>query len=564
MKRTLCALVSGLALSTSTHASSVPACDPPQIAPHDHPFDLLGEVPLSADAAAVLNNPARHLLLNNSARTIRKLLALSGIFTHTEHAWDALAQAFDSDTDETISALLGHRVVVMWDHIGSDSEPNQSSFLQIINAIDTQWVLSCEVDHKYLKEIQSHLKPVRRDIEQGYTVYAIEQGRYEIVLMNHNDLHNPHATVILAPKTARAFLVDVLAHRGASKAHEQPSILHQRAELVACVDQPQPDWHAAWIVQLNGHNEHNREAPTPSAIVGLLSINEEVGISASFATDYPFVLPNNNAPAGLLSAVGDDAILAVALAQTPTLFIDNNIVEYMYNLRSTNASKAPTDTPAKHAGGPGLILLSKIPQEHSNQLEDAPIALTVMTGLDPKSITNDSLAAHTDQIIYDLFASINPINAPSYKGRFPNAVRTHTLDPKAPLDPTQPNAWPGSHAKFSWFASDLPNAPSMITTLAPEHADTARQVRWIAQAAQNLDAIPDHTPCNQLITTGYFYPSRATKLLDVASPVDMAISKLIDRIDWQISQTPSGISGSTTIKLSDLRNLTQLGNSSTK
>ena len=50
--------------------------------------------------------------------------------------------------------------------------------------LDTRWALMCEVEQGYLRRIRTHLKPVKRDILLGRTLYAIEQGRYGIMLLD--------------------------------------------------------------------------------------------------------------------------------------------------------------------------------------------------------------------------------------------------------------------------------------------------------------------------------------------------------------------------------------------
>lgn len=543
-----------LVLALCTAWSPANACDPPA-----SPFVLLADVPDSVDAALVLNNPAEHILLNDSGKVVRKLLAFAGIFTHTEQAWGALAKAFNADTDDTINALLSQRVVVMWEGIA----PASDSIMRLADAIDTQWVLSCEVEPSYLKEIRAQLKPVRRDIEQGHTVYAIEQGRYEIVLINPAaDI----ATVLLAPKAARPLLVSVLTHR----TNNSPSIIKDRSPLIASINHTQPGWQAAWIIQLDrfvgddvddDDSDIDSAPQSPSVFVGVLTSNPEIGLTAAFASDYPINLPNADAPVGLLSAVGDDAILAVALAQTPTLIIDNSAIHYQFKVQSESKPTANENKSANtYDGGPGLILLSNITQGEDGQSPGSPVALTIMTGLDIERMPNESLASQTDDLIHTLFASITPANAPNYQGRFPTAVRTHTLDAQTAPDAKRSSTWPGNHARFSWFASDLPNMPSLITTLGPEHADTAKQVRWVAQAARTLDAIPNHTQCKGTLAQGYFYPARATQIFDSESPIDLVLLKMIKRIEWEITRTPVGIAGSTTIKVADLASFTQLGN----
>jgi len=578
----------------------------------DDPFVLLNDVPMVVDAAAVFNNPAQRFLLKDSGRSIRKLLAMGGIFRHTEHAWSALAEAFDAEPDATIRALLSRRVVVVWDGIGS---PRKSVF-GFAHAIDTHWTLVCEVDPAYLREIRDRLDPVRRRIKFGHAVYAIEMGRYEIVLLDQSQGGQENARVILAPQTGSTLLdhvlesfVDKSQHPDVNAGEDGDgakfrSITNQRARLLSSVaPDGAPDgapWAVAWIIQLDpllDHPQPKDDAPSSSpdpspAIVGVLNTSER-GVSVQFATDINLELPEGDAPVGLLSAVGGDAIVAIALAQTSSLFGSQDLFKLMHKgiaqdlEPSTNHEDTPDQTTATSTPptadntidtGPGLILLSELSivetgahqsASDGNPRDARPVGLTVMTRFSGDEHAKESVARRVDRSVHALFKNADRSGVADYQGAFPDAIRTQPLDAPPPdaASPTGHSArtpWPGEHARLSWIASDLPSGQTMILSMAPEPGDTARQVRWIAEAAQNLDSIPDHTQRTGVITMGYFHPAQAVSLMGSASAMDLAISKLVQRIDWDIARAPFGLRGSGSIEFADLAGLTNLGNTRTE
>ena len=547
------------------------------------PFDWLSDIPMAIDVAAVFNNPAEQFLLNDSGRSIRKLLATAGVFNQTEHAWDALANAFDAETDATIKALLGKKVIVVWDGVDQSTD----SMLDFANAFDNHWTLVCEVEPDYLIEIQSQLKPVRRRIEHGQSVYAIEKGRYEIVLLSNEQDNQRSALVLLAPKKGSQLMGHVLSSIAAHHPHTQPhntiaqeveqthhSILHNRSDLIASIDSDK-DWSLAWMIQIDRLDGNQEPTPHPSPVVaGLMSATDQ-GFAMSFATDLELDIGEADAPVGLLSAVGSDAILAIAMASSPKFFYDDNLLGMMYNAQlraSTDSDQENSQTQlppdkSNYPDGPGLILLSQAPsvQNSSTRPQSSlpSIALTVLTQLEIPRQSHTPLAKRVDQTMHDLFSSFSQAGAPDCQGRFPSAVRTHTFDSPETVpelsSPTNSNSWPGDQTKFSWITNDIPGAPSLVTSLGPSHTDTAKQVRWIAEAAQKFQSIPNHAEPSGVITAGYFSPARTITLLESVSTMDLAISKLIERIEWNISRSSFGYRGTASIEFSDYANLSKLG-----
>jgi len=102
----------------------------------------------------------------------------------------------------------------------------------------------------------------------------------------------------------------------------------------------------------------------------------------------------------------------------------------------------------------------------------------------------------------------------------------------------------------------------MIASVGPSTVDTADRVKWMRGAIESFDAIPDHTECSGAISSGYFYPSRASDLLSSGSGLDLAISKLFERVEWDITRMQAGVRGTIRIEFTRFEQLSNLGASS--
>ena len=546
----------------------------------------LHKVPRVVDAAAVLNNPADMLLLSDQGKSIRALLSIAGVFPQSEHVLSALAQTFKSDTNDTIRALFGGRVVVMWDGVNPQDNPNRS----LTDFIDSQWTVLCEVDQEYLQQIQTHLEPIPRRIEKGVGVYAIEKGRYELVVFPSAPSSTSHkqartARVVLAPQKAKPLLNQVIASivesntaadtQANSRTPARSSIMYDRASLTQGLAQEvgvDSTWSIAWVVQLDefvpqftGFDARNNHAQTTSAkkpqppiAAGLISSTGS-GIKINFATDLPIVLPKHDAPVGLLSAVGNDAVFAMALAKSPQLWTDEGSFQVGLHLSQSQDDAIPNPD---IVGGPTVILLSEIAQD-----PDHHYALSMLTQFEHDANATTSPSARVDAMMHGLMSSIDELQAPRHNGRFASAVRTHDLQLPQSDDPDSNNLrdWPGLSPRVSWIASDPSGAtPAMILSLSSEGAQTARQVRWIEHSYQTLCAISEPQHASGVLTSGYLRPSKVISMFDSVSTMDLAISKMIDRLQWNVSRAPTGIRGQIEVELMRQTHETQLGKPSRK
>ena len=173
-------------------------------------------------------------------------------------------------------------------------------------------------------------------------------------------------------------------------------------------------------------------------------------------------------------------------------------------------------------------------------------------------LNHDSKASRrVDQMVKDLFTTHDQESAPDHQGRFPSVIRTHTVisdEKKKTME-----SWPGSEPKCSWITHEQAHSDVVIASIGPESVDTASQVRWLTDVVQNLDAITDKPAKSGVLTKGYMYPRRVVGLLDSVSGVDLAISNLVDRFEWEVSRTPFGLRGYIDVQLIDFANKSNLG-----
>ncbi len=572
-------LVMGMVLPSQTHAGFVEPQEPKEL---NAPFAMLASIPDHVDAAVVLNNPAEQFLLNDTGRSVRKAMSVTGLFGQTMGAFDALAGAFNADAESTIKGLLSQRTVIIWDEIDQGAD----SLFNFANTMDTNWVVLSEIDSAYLAKLRAQLKPIKRRLAHGQVVYAIEKGRYELILLEAAPQRAP--MMLLAPNKGSALLDQTLS-RQLHTPQNQPkeSFVDRHQSLIETLGHEHPQWLAAWLIHNNRvlggmskqsppQNQTQSQTKTQlhpehsSATVGVLTLDGPQAV-ISLASDIQIPHAMGDAPVGLLSAAGDDAILAVALGQTPSLVIERNLMSAFFEFGGNEQSQSDNATSATQAG---LVLLTDN-QDHPQQSEShGSTALTVLVEVDHKAEhqeqeqAQDTLPARVDDFVHGLFMPDDPTQSPDYQGRFPNAVRTHHFPSSGSEDSDPPgtdsgessrSAWPGGHPKFSWISARHRSKDAMIASIGPSTADTAERVKWMKQAIESFDAIPDRTERTGVISSGYFYPSRASDLLSSGSGLDLAISKLFKRVQWDITRMQAGVRGTVRIEFTRFEHLSNLG-----
>ncbi len=574
----------GVMLSSQTHAGFVEPQEPPNtsepIEP-DAPFSMLASIPDHVDAAVVFNNPAEQFLLNDTGRSVRKAMGVTGLFGQTMGAFDALAGAFNADAESTIKGLLSQRTVIIWDEIDQGAD----SLFNFANTMDTNWVVLSEIESAYLSKLRTQLKPIKRRLAHGQVVYAIEKGRYELILLEAAPQHAP--MILLAPNKGSALLDQTLSRQlHAAKNQAKQSFVDRHQPLIDTLGNEHPQWLAAWLIhndRVLGGMSKQSPAQTPtklnpehsSATVGVLTLDGPQAV-ISLASDIQVPQSMGDAPVGLLSAAGDDAILAVALGQTPSLVIESNLMSAFFEFGADDQSQANSPTNATQAG---LVMLTDNQDQPQQSESHGSTALTVLIEVDhatehqeqEQEQAQDTLPTRVDDFVHGLLMPDDPAQSPDYQGRFPSAVRTHHFASSAPEDAdpagtessssgeSSRSAWPGGHPKFSWISARHRSKDAMIASIGPSTVDTAERVKWMKRAIESFDAIPDRTERTGVISSGYFYPSRASDLLNSGSGLDLAISKLFKRIEWDITRMQAGVRGTVRIEFTRFEHLSNLG-----
>ena len=576
----------GVVLSGQSHARFVEPHEPNASKELNAPFAMLASIPDHVDAAVVFNNPAEQFLLNDTGRSVRKAMGVTGLFGQTMGAFDALAGAFNADAESTIKGLLSQRTVIIWDEIDQGAD----SLFNFANTMDTNWVVLSEIDSAYLAKLRTQLKPIKRRLAHGQVVYAIEKGRYELILLEGAPQRAP--MILLAPNKGSALLDQTLSRQlHAAQNQAKQSFVDRHQPLIDTLGREHPQWLAAWLIHndrvLGGMSKQSpaqtqtQTKPTlhpehSSATVGVLTLDGPQAV-ISLASDIQIPHAMGDAPVGLLSAAGDDAILAVALGKTPSLVIERGLMSAFFEFGADDQSQANSPTSGTQAG---LVMLTDN-QDHT-QHSDAhgSTALTVLVEVDhtaehqeqaqaqTKAQAQDTLPARVDDFVHGLLMPDDPAQSPDYQGRFPSAVRTHHFASSAPEDAdpagtksgeSSRSAWPGGHPKFSWISARHRSKDAMIASIGPSTVDTAERVKWMKRAIESFDAIPDRTERTGVISSGYFYPSRASDLLSSGSGLDLAISKLFKRVEWDITRMQAGVRGTVRIEFTRFEHLSNLG-----
>lgn len=489
-------------------------------------FSPLGAIPAQVDAAAIFDNPAETILLSPVGRSMRALLASAGIFTQTERAWQSLAAAFDAPVDDTIRALLSKRVTVVWDGF----ELADASVQGLTDSIDSRWALACEVHPQYLDTIRSAMRPVKRDIVHGRAVYAIEQGRYRVALLDAPRPDAP-AIVLLSPRSGAELLHAVLGSIVAREVQgaETPAITHG---------------HEPMLRELNTHHALAADAPYSFALIARTPIfraliNQPVApdrnadhtlaaivtldrgtLNCHFASDIPVPETMPDAPVELYESSSPDAIFALASARAPRLTVQQQAMHL--ELSSADLKHQP-DTPALF-DAPALLVM---------QPAGPKGAYALSTVLRHPQREPGQTARLADDAMHAMIAAYDPEQAPGFDGRFPDSIRAIALSPREPGKPDPAPSWLGQNPRLAWISSPGTTSDLFIATMTPDNADPAGPLRSLRDAANALDALGERSRSGVLLRA-MIQPGRMLKVLGDPSLTDLALGKLIRRLELDI------------------------------
>lgn len=523
------------------------------------PFSAFESIPAEIDAAAVFDNPAETLLLSPVGRTIRTLLATGNVFTQTERAWQALGRAFDAPVDDTIRALLSNRVVVVWDGF----ERGEHNMLGLTNSIDTRWALVCEVEPRYLREIRNAMRPVKREIVHGRPVYAIEQGRYRVVMLE-NSKPGEMATVLLAPSNGSELLSNVLAHlqdrrstpAAATLITGHDEMLSTLAQEHANINNDQPTFAfmARTGVMLNTILPDAKppvgNTPDAEPVFAAIVAIDHQSLACTFASDLRVSPDLRDAPVALLDAVGQDAVFALAASRAVRLSLTSNSMSIGFGLEPGTSGPEPQTDPQPEHGHANA-------EQAAEDIFDAPMLLTIVP-LDPTDhapthtpyetrpamqrmgicVTienprrdNGQSALLLDQSIQSVIETYDPQQAPDFLGRFPEIPRSVSLHSTTQSEEVSKQAmvtpgWLEHNPEIAWLSSASTDHDRIIASIGPEHTDPTHRVLQVQQAARTLDALGAQQPSGVLLRAR-MQPAKTLELFNESTLVDLVLAKLV-------------------------------------
>jgi hypothetical protein len=230
--------------------------------------------------------------------------------------------------------------------------------------------------------------------------------------------------------------------------------------------------------------------------------------------------------------VGGDSIFAMAYAGELTVNPVVSSLSLDFNMKSAPANKNATPSPGS------LMVLSRAQGDAEYQRMSA--VMTLMSGL---SETKESAAQSVDRIMETVFTDPKTGQAPSYKGKFPRAIRTHSKR-KQSSDTSEWSGWPGDEVQASWVCRIGRDSQSMVLAFGPRGLDTSRRVRWIVEAADKLDAIGGSNNEPTVIARGFILPDQAGPLLfEEDTGILSVLSAELSRVSWDVHRAPFGMRG---------------------
>lgn len=481
----------------------------------------MSEIPSTVDAAAVFQNPADSILLSPVGRSMRQLLALGGVFTETEHAWGALARTFDAPVDETIRMLLSNEVAVVWDGMRAD-DPGAG----VTNAFDSKWTLICRVDQEDLQTIRDSLKPVKRDIVHARAVYAIEQGRYLISLINASG-DGSNATVLISPRSGMDLLHAVLEHSGDRQRSTKTNSLVERNEPMLAElhgyhqSTTDGDWSFVFMSRVDAFApmllpDSDRSGEKPRSIAAIVHLAPDV-LSCTFASDVPIDENTPDAPVDLFDAIAPDSVFTIATARAPMFDIDLNAfslnVPFGSNPSQGEQSGSVLDAPALIAISPGDSTSMSVTMCLANERRDP-----------------GATARLSDDAIRAFIEGFDPTQAPNFQGRFPSASRQIELRLPRMLGDSTPPSWPGTTPSLAWKNIASSESDYLVTCLAPNPDAPAAAIQGIEDAVRTLEAL-EAQPRGGVLLRVSMDPMRTLNIINEPDLVDIALAKMIKRFE---------------------------------
>jgi hypothetical protein len=488
------------------------------------PWELVDSFPADIDLVAVVDNPAK-ALLSDEGQASRGFIGSIGLFGKTRQAWGSMAELLGTDADGVIEQLLSRRVVVVVDSLIEHTE----NPVMMINTADTNWVLMGEVAEgsDAFVALRKRLKPIPREIVSGVAVYGIEQGRYALVMLNPSD--GQAGRLILCPKGGRDLLERVLESVKGAKAIA--------AEAPIPVWRQDSDWALALRVRADSWIERFQDqTPISRSHVRLFMGKSEEGVAMELAMPYRGNRIQGDAPIGMLDALAEDVVGAMATAGIFRLVLDQE-----EGLSILLRSDDPGDLEGTVLEPNGALMVFDGDDLRSIQRGTDSMGMTMLSIFDAGGVDASGMDAVIEPMVFEdtgSFPGVSQNVGGSYRGLFPKAVRTHEI-----IDQQ------GLAGNVSWLTSQRSATSDLIFSFGDTDTDTAKRVRSISELVASLDAIGGGEAQNAVIMKGY---ARIRALIDSLGASAWLGSKTkLDEmgfVRWEVVQEAKALRGSVRIE----------------
>jgi hypothetical protein len=482
----------------------------------------LDSYPSDIDMVAVMENPAEHLL-SDAGVSSRSLLASMGVFGKTKQALGALGALFETDADGVIDEFLSGRVVVCVDSIFEHSD----NPLSLMLSADSNWVVMAEVEDEAVGGLRKKLRPVARELVGGVAVYGIEQGRYALVILSKK---NGHSRVMLSPKAGRGLLERVLISLGKEQGEGQPiapSWEHGRDWMLAMRLRVDTTLDRMW--ELDGI-----EQSKASTHVRIFAGATDEGFEVSLALPMRGSVVDGRAPIGLLSGLGDDIVLAMAISAVIQLEMDQ---ERGLSIRIREGETDQSENVLDPRGA--MIVFNRTDAGSLGGAE--PMGMTVLSVFEENEVDAKSMDGLIEPMLLNQSSGLRVLGATNprmYGGMFPNAIRSHeVVDADDIL------------TRVSWKTTNRSASSDLIFSLGGESVVTSQRVRGLDEVVSAMDAIGamdsgigagevagNHAASSVLLSGFLRVDALLESMLETQNLLSKEMLSIVDRVEWQVVQ----------------------------
>ncbi|MBO6513684.1 MAG: hypothetical protein JJ974_06955 [Phycisphaerales bacterium] len=432
-------------------------------------WSIIDAFPADIDLVAVVDDPSEQLM-SGAGRASRNMLGQIGMFSKTRRAWGALGELFETDADGVVDALMSGRVVLLVDGLIDDT----SNPLSLMYAADTNWVVMGELDAGIFDQLRKKLKPVPREIVAGIPIYGIESGRYSMVMLKGSEDQKPR--VMLSPKSGRALLERAMGaiqkeHTGPIGEHPVPRWSFDEQWGVALRVRVDP-----WVGMLGrfGWDGSSDQIEHLRCVIGASGDGFEVGAAIHYRGD----VPSGSAPVGLLGALGDDTVIAMAASSIIRMDLaqEDGLSIVLGNEREDGLGAGGLDQPmnglTRMMPSGSLFVFST--QDMSTMSDQDAVGMTVLGSFESGAIDAGRVDSIMESVVIDLPEDSSAHTR--YAGLFPAAVRTCEIEDD-------------DVSRVAWLTTERSNSSELIFSFSGDGVETGARVRKLAETSAAFDAI---------------------------------------------------------------------------